>query len=185
MSLFDHLVCACEQRGWDAQSERLRGLEIDYEFDLCRRLHRKIARFLAPEDAIDIAGRATELIEPIRPIGDQAAGGGLLTTNVNCRQLVLGRKPDEQIAMTFHRATGHDQAAIGIAGESGNVVLDLLRVAYVNRAHINPERRSCGADSSELGDTGGIYRISKDGYLRQSRHDLPPAILRPCCIRKS
>jgi hypothetical protein len=29
LSLFDHIVGASEQRRWDGQTERLRGLEID------------------------------------------------------------------------------------------------------------------------------------------------------------
>jgi hypothetical protein len=33
-------------------------------------LHRQIGRFLALEDAIDIAGRAPVLVDEIRPIGD-------------------------------------------------------------------------------------------------------------------
>ena len=40
---------------------------------LGRRLHRQVGRLLALENAIDIAGRASVLVDRIRPIGDQAA----------------------------------------------------------------------------------------------------------------
>jgi hypothetical protein len=39
----------------DDQVERLRGLEIDYEFVLGRRLHQHIGWLLALQDTIDIA----------------------------------------------------------------------------------------------------------------------------------
>ena len=45
------------------EAERLRGLEVDHQFVLGRRLHRKVGGFLAIEDAIDVAGRAPVLID--------------------------------------------------------------------------------------------------------------------------
>jgi hypothetical protein len=35
------------------------------------RLHGQVGRLLAPEDAIDVAGRAAELVEVIEAVGDQ------------------------------------------------------------------------------------------------------------------
>src|SRR5262249_42925408 len=73
--LLDHLVGAGEQHRWNFQAEGLRGLEINHELVLGRRLHRQVGRFLALEDAIDVAGRATELCDGIIPVRDQAARG--------------------------------------------------------------------------------------------------------------
>jgi hypothetical protein len=42
------------------ETERLGGLEVDDQLILGRRLYRQVGRLLAPEDAIDIAGRAAE-----------------------------------------------------------------------------------------------------------------------------
>src|SRR6516162_2528237 len=52
---FDHLVGGGEKSRWNVEAKRLGGREIDHRFVLGRRLHRKIGRLLALEDAIDIA----------------------------------------------------------------------------------------------------------------------------------
>ena len=59
---------------------------------LGRRLHRQIGRLLALEDAIDVAGRASVLVDKIRAIGDQAAADDKEAFGVDRRQFVPGRK---------------------------------------------------------------------------------------------
>ena len=71
---------------------------------LGRRLHRQVGRLLALEDAVDVAGRAPVLVDDIRPVGDQAAGGDEGAIAVDRGQLVPGRQRDDQIAMTLRRA---------------------------------------------------------------------------------
>ena len=97
------LIRSPRRRGraaWAArEAERLRGLEIDHQFVLGRRLHRQVGRLLALEDAIDVAGRAAVLVDEIRPIGDQAAGGDEESFVVDRGQFVPGRQRDDQIAM--------------------------------------------------------------------------------------
>src|SRR4051794_30343985 len=44
-----------------------------HQLVLGRRLHRQVRRLLALEDAIDIAGRAPKIIEPVKSVGQQAA----------------------------------------------------------------------------------------------------------------
>jgi hypothetical protein len=62
LELFDHFVGAFKQWPRHHQTERLRGLEIDHQLILGRRLHRGIARLLAFEHTINIAGRAANLV---------------------------------------------------------------------------------------------------------------------------
>ena len=73
--LFNHLVSASEQRGRHCQTERLGGLDIDCHLEFGRRLYRKLGWILALEDAIDVIRRAPELINSVRPVGDQATAG--------------------------------------------------------------------------------------------------------------
>ena len=49
------------------KADRLRGPEIDHQLVLGRRLHRQIGRFLALEDAVNVARRAAELVGQISP----------------------------------------------------------------------------------------------------------------------
>jgi len=89
----DHLVGAGDKRRRHFKAERLCGLEIDHQFELGRGLHRKVGRFLALENAIDIIGRGTEeLIIDDGSIGYQAALGDLVTEGINCGQSITGRQ---------------------------------------------------------------------------------------------
>ena len=55
------------------EAERLSGLEIDHQFELGRRLHRKVDRLSALEDAVDVSSRLAGLFSVISTISDQAA----------------------------------------------------------------------------------------------------------------
>jgi hypothetical protein len=54
-SLFDDLVGAAEQRRRHGEAERLRGLEVDGEFDFGCLLNRKVARLLTFENTAGIS----------------------------------------------------------------------------------------------------------------------------------
>src|SRR5215831_5069367 len=64
---FDHLVGAREHARWHIEAKRLCSLEIDHRFVLGRRLHRKVGRLLALEDA-----SGCDATEPKRSLPDSA-----------------------------------------------------------------------------------------------------------------
>jgi hypothetical protein len=73
--LLDHLVGAREHRCRQVEAERLSGLEVEHRLVFRRRLHRQVGGLFALEDAVDVVGGTSVLIDEIRPIGEQAAGG--------------------------------------------------------------------------------------------------------------
>src|SRR5262249_32630232 len=140
IALFDHLVGAGENRGWNIEPDRFGGLQVDDQLVFGRRLHRQIGRLLALQDAIDVAGRTPILVEEIRPVGDQAAGCDEVTLDVDPWQLVASREAHDQIAMNkSQRTAGDDQATIRRTRKGSKRALDLAGIAHVDRAHLQGE----------------------------------------------
>ena len=109
----DHLIGTGEQRRRHRKAERPSGLEIDRQLVLGRRLHRKVGRFFALEDAVDVRRCAPVLINIIGTIGNEAAVGDIDSLEVDRRKLMSGRKRNDQIAMNDRqRTSGHDQTAV-------------------------------------------------------------------------
>jgi hypothetical protein len=65
---FDHLVGADEEVRRNGKAERLRGLEIDRQLVLNWRLHRQVGGLFSFEDAVDVAGGPTVLIDDFNPV---------------------------------------------------------------------------------------------------------------------
>ena len=87
----------------NVEAERLGGLEVDDQLVLGRRLHRQVGRLLALEDAVDVAGGASILVDQVRPVGDQATGCDGVAAGVDRGQTVPGRQRGDQFAMNDRR----------------------------------------------------------------------------------
>ena len=72
--LFDYLICICKQFIWDGESKRLRGLEIDSEVKLCRKLDWQVRWLGAIKYFPDVATPQTIDFDKIWPIAEQSAG---------------------------------------------------------------------------------------------------------------
>src|SRR5262249_2039715 len=81
------------------KAERPCGFEVDRQLVFGRCLHRQLGWLFALEDAIDVAGRLTILVDVIRPIGGQAAGGDPRTLVVDRWQGMPGRQLCDQAAV--------------------------------------------------------------------------------------
>src|SRR5262249_57595028 len=83
-----------------------------------------------------------ELIDVIRPIGDQAAGADEDTIVVDRGQLVAGRPLDDQVAMKpYPTAPGRDLAAIRSARKGRGSALDLSGSPPIDPVDLHPHRR--------------------------------------------
>src|SRR5262249_33587304 len=137
------------------------------------RLHRQVGRFLALEDAVDVAGCLPVLLDLIGSIRDQTTRSYEGTQEVERRQLVLRRKRDDQVAMKERqRAWRYNHAAIGSARELCLIVLNLVGVARIKRDCLDAEGGRYGLDCAEHPSARGYGRIAKNCGTRYRWRDL-------------
>src|SRR5262245_49384683 len=99
-------------------TESLLCLEVDHKLVLGRRLHRKVGRFLAAQDAVDIARGATQLINGVGAVADQAAIFDEVSERIDGGQPMARGKLDDQFAMNGGQAAWqNNESTIRRAGE--------------------------------------------------------------------
>src|SRR5258706_11856921 len=74
LSSFDHLIGAREQRERQGDAERLGGLEVKDQLDLCGKLDRQVAGRSAFENLIDVYGSPPPILGQIDPVACKSAG---------------------------------------------------------------------------------------------------------------
>src|SRR5262249_5387593 len=139
MVLFDQFVGAAEHRLRHDDAKRLRGREVDNQFIFGRRLNRHVGRLLALQNAIDIAGCTSVLVNRTRTIRHKAAIGGVVTIGIDRRQSKPRRKWNDYVAVEARSSRRHDQAALCGACKRRNGTLDLSDIEGVNRRQLHSE----------------------------------------------
>ena len=108
------------------EAERLGGLEVDDQLELGRVLHRQVARLLALEDAVDIAGGAPENVQGVRRIRHQAALHDRLPIRMDGGDGVLRDRRQDRLTMRHgERVRGNDETTRRSRGELPHLAFNL------------------------------------------------------------
>jgi hypothetical protein len=87
----DNLVGELLKMQGHVEADRLGCLEIDDKFELNWRLHWKLARIRALENAIDIRRRTPKIIGSVNAVGQQAANFSEETEWIDGRETIASR----------------------------------------------------------------------------------------------
>jgi hypothetical protein len=72
--LLNHLIRAQQQRCRNCDTQRLRSLEVDRKYVICRLFDREVSRLGASEDLVDIHGGVPVCLDNIHAVGEKPTG---------------------------------------------------------------------------------------------------------------
>src|SRR5262245_40545947 len=97
-SSLDDLVGTGEKRQWDFEAERLDGLEVDCQLEICRQYNRQIARLLTLEDAAGINASLPVCSVDAGRIAHQPAGSDGFGPAIDRGDAASGCQRDNQVS---------------------------------------------------------------------------------------
>src|SRR5262249_19704615 len=96
---FDYLVGNREQRGRNGQVEGIGSPSADNQLEVRRRLNRKLAWLLTPEDTIDVLRSLPERGADVGSVGQQAAGYNPFPGGADGGPPIFGRQCEDRVAI--------------------------------------------------------------------------------------
>ena len=77
LSLIDHLVGACEERGWESEAERIGRFQVQHEVEARGLFDWQFARRDPSQDAVDVKGRAPPQVGSVDGVSNQSSGSSI------------------------------------------------------------------------------------------------------------
>src|SRR6266852_1228654 len=168
---FDHLIRPLQERRGDGQAERLRGLEVDNQFERSGLLDGQVGGPGALENLVDVASGTSLHLGSIYSIGHEAAWLNKHLELIDCGDPMRGRKIDDGLSMHEHKGWRHHHYSLVVilfhAEESGSQV---LRSTHDERMDLYAEAPSRDSylftiPSAYLGEYRGCDILSKERGL--------------------
>src|SRR2546427_111404 len=144
----NHLIRPQQQRGWDGEAERFRGLEVDDQLELGGLLDGQISGLGALQDLVDEVRGAAALVCQACCVRHESARIHILSTPVQCRQTALRREPHNLGSLAPEHPIGQDDQSVSAAPAGlRERVLEALWLAYVEFLELYASRLGRGFGS--------------------------------------
>src|SRR5215510_8739739 len=115
---FDHLVGEREHLRRQSKAERLRGLQVEKEFEFGRQLDRQVAGFCPLQNAIDIGSGLSGWLYVVDPIASKAATHHEIGQLIHRVQTMSCCERDDQALILSCGSAGYDiQTAVRLSRE--------------------------------------------------------------------
>src|SRR6267378_59394 len=139
---FDDLICSQTHRGWNRQSDRLRGPHVDNQFKLHRLLNRKIAWVGSLQNPVNELCRLSEVAGPTRSVRHQGTFARSAVFSIHRRQTALLSELHDLGAELDVERVRNDHDSVGTLG---------TRLSEPARDVVGSVYRDRDDDDSEIG----------------------------------